>query len=190
MTGGAARVLMTGSRDWTNEQTTLDALNAALALLGATPSLSVLVHGDAVGADRLVAHIAERIGMTGEAHPAKWDQHANACPEWDKPHRTCKLAGHRRNAEMIMLGADVCLAFPTHGYHLAPGEDRTRTSRGTWNCAEKAKEAGLPTLVVWGQHLFPFGAAGAQLLAADADRKGLRLGAAGELPLMEAWLPF
>lgn len=82
-----------------------------------------------------------------------------------------------------------CLV-PPHGLHLAPGEDRKNTSRGTWDCASKAKEAGIPTLVVWGAVLFPFGHPGMDLLRRDAERKGVELGAQGQRPALEAWLPF
>lgn len=185
-----ARVLMTGSRSWTDTQTALDALNASLALLGAAPAESTLVHGAAQGADLLLAGVATSIAMATEAHPAQWGVHTAACPEWDRGNRTCKLAGHRRNAEMIARGADLCLAFPTHGYHLAPGQSRANTSRGTWDCATKARDAGLRTLVVWGGALFPFGDAGAQLLNEDAQRKRVVLGESGQLRLIDAWLPF
>jgi len=186
----AARILMTGSRSWTDKQASTDALNAGLALLDATPVESRLVHGAAKGADLLLAQTATALGMAVEAHPAQWSVHTPACPDWDRRNQTCKLAGHRRNAEMIALGADVCLAFPTHGYHLAPGESRTNTSRGTWNCAEQAKNAGLATLVVWAGALYPFGEAGAQMLRRDAERKRLSLGSAGQMLLVDAWLPF
>jgi hypothetical protein len=186
----AARILMTGSRDWTDQQKSEDALNAALVLVGASARESVLVHGNADGADRLLASTAARIGMAAEAHPADWNTHVANCPPSHAGQRGCKGAGHRRNAAMIAAGADVCLAFPTHGYHLAPGEDRNRTSRGTWDCAEKAKDAGLPTLVVWGKEFYPFGEPALQLLTREANRKGLTLGAAGQLPIIEAWLPF
>lgn len=186
----AARVLITGSRSWTDKQTATDALNASLALLGASPSESVLVHGAAQGADLLLADAARGVGMAAEAHPAQWNIHTDTCPDWDRGNRTCKLAGHRRNAEMIALGADICLAFPTHGIHLAPGEDRKNTSRGTWDCASKAKDAGLATLVIWDGMLFPFGDAGAQLLSREAQQKGLVLGASGQLSLVDVWLPF
>lgn len=186
----STRILMTGSRSWNDGQISHDALNTSLALLGASPSASVLVHGAAGGADQLLAATAQQIGMAVEAHPAKWSVHTEACPEWDRKNQTCKLAGHRRNAEMIELGAEVCLAFPTHGYHLAPGESRQNTSRGTWDCAEKAKNAGLATLVVWGSTLFPFGDAGVTLLRRRAEQKGIALGADGQLSLLDAWLPF
>jgi hypothetical protein len=186
----AARILMTGSRNWTDRQTASDALNASLALLGSGIPGSTLVHGAAKGADALLAEESQKIGMTPEAHPAQWNQHTDACPAWDRANASCKLAGFRRNTEMIRSGADLCLAFPTHGYVLAPGESRTETSRGTWNCAEEAKKAGIPTLVVWGSTLYPFGDAGADVLRRDAQLKGLSVGHQGQVSIVDAWLPF
>jgi hypothetical protein len=181
---------MTGSRDWTDAQVSADALNASLVLLDSSPTRGVLVHGAAAGADQLLATTAQQHGMATEAHPAEWRVHTVQCPEWDRGRETCKLAGHRRNAQMIAAGADACLAFPTHGYHLAPGEKRERTSRGTWDCAEKAMNAGIPTLVVWEKQLYPFGQPALDLLTGAAQRKGLKLGASGQVSILEAWLPF
>lgn len=185
-----ARILMTGSRSWTNVQFATDAINAGIALLGSHAKEATLVHGAAAGADTLCANVATGLGMATEAHPAAWGQHAADCPASHAGLRTCKKAGHRRNAEMIASGADVCLAFPTHGLHLAEGEDRANTSRGTWDCATKAKDAGIPTLVVWGATLFPFGHPGMELLRRDADRKRTTLGPQGQVAALEAWLPF
>jgi len=47
-----------------------------------------------------------------------------------------KAAGPIRNREMAQAGADLCLAFPL-------GE-----SRGTWNCVNECKKAGIPVKVV------------------------------------------
>lgn len=184
------RILMTGSRIWTNQWVSTDALNAALVLLGPLGQDSVLVHGGAKGADQLLASTAQQLGMNVEAHPARWNEHTDACPAWDKKNASCKLAGHRRNSEMIQAGADLCLAFPTHGHALAPGEDRANTSRGTWNCAEKAKDAGIPTLVVWGQDFYPFGYPAANLLRSNAALKRMDLGHQGQMAIIDVWLPF
>jgi Protein of unknown function (DUF2493). len=47
-----------------------------------------------------------------------------------------KAAGPIRNREMAQAGADLCLAFPL-------GE-----SRGTWNCVNECKKAGIPVEVI------------------------------------------
>lgn len=184
------RILMTGSRNWSDAQISQDALHAAMALLNSYSSDTVLVHGGARGADLLVASEAHKLGMTTEAHPADWNHHSESCPEWDRKNPTCKLAGFHRNTQMIRAGADLCLAFPTHGYVLAPGESRTETSRGTWNCAEEAKKADIPTLVVWGTSLYPFGFPAVELLRADMLTKKTGIGHQGEVSIVDAWLPF
>ncbi|MFF2053682.1 SLOG family protein [Leifsonia sp. NPDC058194] len=184
------RILMTGSRDWTDAQVSADALNATLALLGVSAAEAILVHGGAAGADQLLAQTAQQHGIATEGHPAEWGVHTSRCPAWHHGLDVCKLAGHRRNDAMIAAGAEACLAFPTHGYHLAEGEDRARTSRGTWDCAEKAMKAGIPTLVVWGKDLYPFGDLGAEVLRRRAVERDLTLGGAGQLPILETWLPF
>lgn len=55
-----------------------------------------------------------------------WEQH---------PAESCggRLLGPERNAKMVTLGADLCIGFP------GPG------SRGTWDCLEKATNAGIET---------------------------------------------
>jgi len=196
----SARILMTGSLEWTDTQVASDALDAALILLGSVSAGSTLVHGAAKGADKLVAAAATRQGFATEAHPAEWSKHTAACPDWDLDRDnngrvTCMLAGPRRNAEMVALGADLVLAFPTHGYALAPGETRKNTSRGTWDCAEAAKNAGLPVLVVWQNNLYPFGNVAVEFLAQAVDSaatvgKSITLGKDGQISIIEAWLPF
>jgi hypothetical protein len=124
------RILVTGSREWTDRDTLRDALMRAIADLcppGAGPSshpLSgmTLVHGAARGLDTLAAEQAEFWGMQVEAHPADWARHGRA-------------AGPIRNAAMVALGADVCLAFPIGA------------SPGTRGCIAVAERAGIPVVV-------------------------------------------
>lgn len=117
------RVLVTGSRNWT------DPLSVEAALLGELREHGpiTVVHGDCLtGADRTAAHWAETMKTCGgavevEPHPVDW--------------RAGKGAGPRRNAAMVALGADVCLAFIRDN------------SRGATHCASLAHEAGIPTHV-------------------------------------------
>ena len=115
------RVLVTGSRDWANELVVEGAL--AVAVYQRVPA--VIVHGACpTGADAMAARWTRShrvIGLTEEAHPALWQWHGRA-------------AGPRRNAEMVELGADVCLAFIRAG------------SRGASHCARLAERAGIPVL--------------------------------------------
>lgn len=113
------RVLVTGSRDWNNSR----AVGAALSLVIATGREQdyVIVHGDARGLDRIAKGWAEVFGVRHEPHPADWKLHG-------------KKAGILRNQEMVDLGAEICLAFPT--------ED----SVGTLDCMRRAAKAGIQVI--------------------------------------------
>jgi hypothetical protein len=119
------RILITGSRAWTDRKTIRQALEAVLEQCAGDCfediSEVTVVHGAARGADRITAEIATELGCTVEAHPADWDRHG-------------KAAGPIRNAEMVRLGADLCLAFPT------------QRSIGTRHCMQLARAAGISVL--------------------------------------------
>lgn len=112
------RVLVTGSRDWTDAR-------AVASVLGALDTMGgphVLIHGACRGLDLMAAQVARRLGWTVESHPADWATHG-------------KAAGPLRNQEMVNTGADICLAFPLP------------ESRGTRDCMERARLAGIPVKV-------------------------------------------
>lgn len=112
------RILVTGSRDWPDEAAIRDALRAEWE-----PS-AVLVHGACpTGADAIASRIWTGAGLPEERHPADWAAHGRA-------------AGPRRNAEMVALGADVCLAFIRAG------------SRGASHTAALAERAGIRTVTL------------------------------------------
>lgn len=117
------RILITGSRDWTDTETIRRALSEAWHALG-RPADAVLVHGACHlgGADRIAADIWRSWGYLEEPHVAEMGPGG---------HRL----GPKRNAEMVALGATICLAFPLP------------QSRGTRNCMRLAKEAGIPVRV-------------------------------------------
>jgi hypothetical protein len=92
------RVIVFGSRSWTNRSIIADALNDLVLELGYRFPDPVIVHGNARGADRLAADEAGKAGLRTEAHPADWAAHG-------------KAAGLIRNEEMAALGADIGLAF-------------------------------------------------------------------------------
>lgn len=120
------RILVTGSRDWDDARTIWQALATTVLDNTDVGAPVVVVHGACPrGADAHAAawtHLTQADGrrpVTEERHPADWEQYG-------------KAAGFRRNAEMVALGADVCLAFICNG------------SRGASHTARLAEQAGIP----------------------------------------------
>lgn len=115
------RILVTGSRDWTDREAIAHALlDVRDQPRPGVPSRMVLVHGACpTGADAIADEWATAWGWEVERHPAEWETHGRA-------------AGPIRNQKMVDLGADVCLAFPLPG------------SRGTRHCMGAAERAGIP----------------------------------------------
>lgn len=119
------RVLVTGSREWPTPDTVWAALNDCHVEALTTDRRLVVVHGACPrGADAHAADWCKNANQftdsaTEEAHPANWQLEG-------------KRAGFIRNARMVNLGADVCLAFIKDG------------SRGASHTARLAEEAGIP----------------------------------------------
>lgn len=119
----APRILVTGSRDWTDTETIRRALSEAWHRLG-RPHDAVLVQGECHlgGADKIAADTWRTWGYPVEGHPAGRGPGG-------------RVLGPERNARMVALGADLCLAFPLP------------SSRGTRNCMRLAREAGIPVYI-------------------------------------------
>lgn len=137
------RILVTGSRNYKNEDMIRTALANIIAWRG--PENVIVIHGACPrGADALADQIATGwTGVTVERYAADWDHCIPGCPDHrvtkrpgdtDHPGQLdtyCPKAGPRRNALMVGLSADICLAFPIPG------------GRGTANCIALAKLAGI-----------------------------------------------
>lgn len=121
------RVLICGSRGWTDP----GPINVVLAgcdvlAEGAGEKLTV-IHGDAPGADRLAKRLAKQWGAEVIDEPADWDQYG-------------KAAGPIRNAKMLAEHQpDVVYAFRAEG-----------KSNGTDDMVAKARARGVPTYVITG----------------------------------------
>lgn len=113
------RVIVTGSRRWTNAQRVYDALSEVYQRHGPF----TLVHGAcATGAD-LYAHqwfrvAGHALGVGEIRYRAEWEKYGRA-------------AGPRRNAAMVHAGADLVLAFPLPG------------GSGTQGTMDLARRAGI-----------------------------------------------
>lgn len=111
------RILITGSRTWEDTDAILEALDEhggdyAVVVSGHCPK----------GADAIAEACAHELGMDVEEHPADWKTHG-------------RRAGFVRNAEMVNLGADLCLAFIRDN------------SKGASMTADLAQKAGIPTII-------------------------------------------
>jgi hypothetical protein len=115
------RILITGSRDWTDRDAIRGALLRAIRAADVRAANVTVIHGGARGADTIADVIARHFGCLVKRYPADWKRYGRS-------------AGHRRNAEMVSLGADICLGFPL-------GE-----SRGTRGCMTLAHNAGIPVI--------------------------------------------
>jgi hypothetical protein len=97
MTRRPVRIMITGSRTWTDRTAIAHAISGCLrsvgTSIGGAGPFPIVVHGGARGADQLADVVARNWGWTPERHPADWDRHGRA-------------AGFRRNAAMVALGAD------------------------------------------------------------------------------------
>ena len=111
----ANRVIVCGSRKWSDRDRITD------RLFDLPPS--IIVHGNAAGADRIAAQEAQKLGLLVESHPADWKRYG-------------KGAGPIRNREMADAGAALCIAF-------WDGQ-----SSGTLDMMCRAHKAGIPVEVI------------------------------------------
>jgi hypothetical protein len=114
----AYRVLVTASRDWDDWELLDFVLCAATA--AHMPDV-VIVHGNYGDGDGMADRWARQHGLTPEPHDPEWDKWGSS-------------AGPRRNALMVQLGADVCVAFIKNA------------SRGATGCYDLAKAAGITSI--------------------------------------------
>ena len=116
------RILVCGSRDWTDREALDDALDRVSDVVRVTE----IVHGDARGADRMAGEWAKARGIPVTAFPADWQNLG-------------RKAGPVRNRVMLDLSqAQLVVAFPLPG------------SVGTLDMIAVARKAGVKTWVMPG----------------------------------------
>ena len=144
------RVLVTGSRTWTDQAAIFAALDGVLR----EHQMVTVVHGacregaDAIAREWVInsghwewvnASSHSRPGMVqAEPHPADWKTHG-------------KAAGFIRNAEMVAAGADRCLAFILPCADPRCHRTQPHGSHGATHCADHADRAGIEVHRKWRQ---------------------------------------
>lgn len=121
------RVIVCGTREWPQEH--LGALREVIAdRLFDLPTDSVIVHGNARGADRIAHQEAQKLGLYVEDHPYQ-----------DFITETCspKRAPLERNTHIASLGADLCISF------------WDGKSTGTADMTSKAEVRGIPVETIY-----------------------------------------
>ena len=112
------RILFCGSRFWTDRE-------AIMRVLKVLPKGSVIIEGEARGADRIACEEATRLGLTVVPFPADWKRYGLA-------------GGPIRNTQMLKEGKpDAVVAF----------HDNIDESKGTKNMLKQARAAELPTFL-------------------------------------------
>lgn len=113
------RLLISGGRDYADRETLYRVLDSFASALNFT----VLIEGEAPGADTLGREWAEERHIPVLKFPADWNRHG-------------KAAGPIRNQQMLDEGKPGFLvAFPTPA------------SRGTWDMVRRCETAGIPTYI-------------------------------------------
>lgn len=112
------RVLICGDRNWTSVESILTQIEHYQP--------SVVIEGEARGADTIAREVANHLGIPVLAFPADWETYGRA-------------AGPIRNAQMLKEGRpDLVLAF----------HENIEQSKGTKNMITIAEKAGIPTKVI------------------------------------------
>jgi len=103
-----------------------------LAYYDLGPGKHVIVHGACpTGADKMADDFAKYHDLSIDPHPADWN-------------RLGRAAGPLRNAEMVALGADICLAFIGNCSSPRCHRPEPHPSHGATHCANLAERAGIP----------------------------------------------
>ncbi|MEU3618825.1 DUF2493 domain-containing protein [Streptomyces sp. NPDC006872] len=115
------KILVSGSRDWTDARKIQEEIFRALYETKTPHVEAALIHGACpTGADALADAYARETGMHILSFPAEWKLYG-------------RYAGYRRNVEMVSTIPDICLAFIRNG------------SRGASMTADFAEEARIET---------------------------------------------
>ena len=116
------KVLVTGDRNWTDEDFIRDSLTTLDVI---ESSKVVLIEGEARGADKISAKIARELGWQVIPVPANWEKYG-------------KAAGPIRNQEMLNMDPDLVIAF----------HDDLKNSKGTKDMVNRAQKKGVKVTLI------------------------------------------
>lgn len=132
------KILCCGSREYTDAGCVMETLRTFSEIATRRHAALEVCHGDATGADQMVARACRELGISCTAFPADWNGPLG------------KAAGPARNAQMLKtFKPDLVLAFYPGPPKAPPG------TKGTLDMVRKALKAGVD---VW--HPTPGGACG------------------------------
>lgn len=121
------RILVTGSREFTDEDIVRGAIIETLMCRGRSAQATLLAHGAARGADMLADRVARSMNMAVVQYPADWRRYG-------------RRAGYVRNAEMLEnANPEVALAFFKLGAE----------NKGTAMMVKLCKDRGVPVTEYW-----------------------------------------
>lgn len=130
--GPRYRILVTGSRDWTDRQAVYEALHEHAPL---SRPFTVVHGGCPSGADALATDWCRANHLEPEVHRAQWRTYG-------------KRAGFMRNTEMADLGAAVCLAFVVPCAKPEHATQEPHDSHGTAHMMGECRARGIPVVVI------------------------------------------
>lgn len=116
------KLLVTGSRAWTDRDLMAETLDELLAERNTIASQVLLIEGEAPGADVMARDLWWERGGPVLGVPANW--------------QIGRQAGVIRNQRMVDMMPDLVVGF------------LTKHSRGTSDCLARAREVGIETQVV------------------------------------------
>jgi hypothetical protein len=135
------RILITGSRTWTQRKPIHEALTVEAIQARSSRDQLVVIHGGANGADSVAEAAVRRLWQAGwpitsDVYHAQWKLYG-------------KRAGSMRNELMVAQKPDLCLAFihpcAEAGCRRKP---KIHDSHGAGNCIALVAKAGIPTKIV------------------------------------------
>lgn len=112
------KVLICGDRNWKNYWCIYDVISKL-------DKNSIIIHGNARGADIMAGTIASKLGFKVTAFAAEWKKYG-------------KAAGPIRNKQMLDENPDLVIAF----------HDDIENSKGTKNCKEEAEKRGIEVILI------------------------------------------